>query len=64
MTNELLLVAGERFGRESTMKSNEKHMKIITIGLVPVFLLLAFTLPDTTGTAILLEACSPQLRYR
>ena len=49
MTNELLLVAGERIGRESTMESNEKHRKIIAIGLVPVFLSLAFILPDTTG---------------
>jgi hypothetical protein len=36
------------------MKINEIHMKIIAIGLVPIFLILAFTLPDTTGKAILL----------
>lgn len=29
-------------------------MKIIAIGLVPIFLILAFTLPDSTGKAILL----------
>ena len=36
------------------MKINEIHMKIIAIGLVPVFLILASTLPATAGTAILL----------
>lgn len=36
------------------MKITEIHMKIIAIGLVPVFVILAFTLPNTTGTAILL----------
>jgi predicted lysophospholipase L1 biosynthesis ABC-type transport system permease subunit len=45
---------GKRRGRESTMKIKEIHMKIIAIGLVPVFLILAFTLPNTTSTAILL----------
>jgi len=29
-------------------------MKIIAIGLIPVFLILAFALPDTASTAILL----------
>ncbi|MDD1695519.1 MAG: hypothetical protein LUQ54_01345 [Methanoregula sp.] len=36
------------------MKIKEIHMKIIAIGLVPVFLILAFALPNTTTTAILL----------
>ncbi len=36
------------------MKIKEIHMKIIAIGLVPVFLILAFALPETPGTAILL----------
>jgi hypothetical protein len=36
------------------MKIKEIHMKIIAIGLVPIFLILAFTLPDSTGKAILL----------
>jgi Flp pilus assembly protein TadB len=40
--------------RESTMKIKEIHMKIIAIGLVPVFLILAFALPNTASTAILL----------
>ena len=34
------------------MKIKEIHMKIIAIGLVPVFLILAFALPNTAGTAI------------
>ena len=45
---------GKRRGRESTMKIKEIHMKIIAIGLVPVFLILAFALPNTASTAILL----------
>ena len=36
------------------MKIKEIHMKIIAIGLLPVFLILAFTLPNTTNKAILL----------
>jgi len=36
------------------MKISEMHMKIIAIGLLPVFLILAFALPNTTYTAILL----------
>ena len=36
------------------MKIKEIHMKIIAIGLFPVFLILALTLPDTTTKAILL----------
>ena len=36
------------------MKIKEIHMKIIAIGLVPVFLILAYALPNTTTTAILL----------
>ena len=36
------------------MKIKEIHMKIIAIGLVPVFLILAFALPNTASTAILL----------
>jgi 4-hydroxybenzoate polyprenyltransferase len=39
---------------ESTMKISEIHMKIIAIGLLPVFLILALALPNTTSTAILL----------
>jgi len=39
---------------ESTMKISEMHMKIIAIGLLPVFLILALALPNTTSTAILL----------
>jgi hypothetical protein len=41
---------------ESTMKIKEIHMKIIAIGLIPVFLILAFALPNTPATAILLGA--------
>jgi hypothetical protein len=36
------------------MKIKEIHMKLIAVGLVPVFLILAFALPNTTGTTILL----------
>jgi len=36
------------------MKISEMHMKIIAIGLLPVFLILALALPNTTSTAILL----------
>ena len=36
------------------MKIKEIHMKVIAIGLIPIFLILAFTLPNTTTTAILL----------
>jgi hypothetical protein len=36
------------------MKIKEIHMKIIAIGLVPVFLILSFVLPNTPTTAILL----------
>ena len=38
------------------MKIKEIHMKIIAIGLVPVFLILALTMPNTPTTAILLGA--------
>jgi predicted lysophospholipase L1 biosynthesis ABC-type transport system permease subunit len=44
----------KRRGRESTMRIKEIHMKIIAIGLLPVFLILAFTLPNTATTSILL----------
>jgi len=36
------------------MKIKEIHMKIIAIGLLPVFLILAITLPNTVTKAILL----------
>jgi hypothetical protein len=36
------------------MKIKEIHMKIIAIGLVPVFLILTIALPNTPTTAILL----------
>ena len=36
------------------MHVTEIQLKIIAIGLVPVFLILAFTLPKTATTAILL----------
>jgi Flp pilus assembly protein TadB len=39
---------------ELKMKIKEIHMKIIAIGLIPVFLVLAFALPNTARTAILL----------
>jgi hypothetical protein len=38
------------------MRVNEIQMKVIAIGLVPVFLILAFALPKTASTAILLGA--------
>jgi hypothetical protein len=40
--------------RESIVKIKEIHMKIIAIGLIPVFLILSFALPNTPATAILL----------
>jgi uncharacterized membrane protein YobD (UPF0266 family) len=42
--------------RESKMQVNEIQMKVIAIGLVPIFLFLSFVLPKTTTTAILLGA--------
>ncbi len=36
------------------MKIQEIHMKIIAIGLLPIFLILASTLPDTPGKPLLL----------
>jgi len=36
------------------MKIKEIHMKIIAIGLVPVFLILTIAYPNTATTAILL----------
>ena len=46
------------------MNIKEIHMKIIAIGLLPVFLILAFALPNTTGTAILLGVLwSPLLSW-
>jgi hypothetical protein len=36
------------------MKIKEVHMKIIAIGLLPVFLILAFAMPNTPATAVLL----------
>ena len=36
------------------MKIKEIHMKIIAIGLFPVFVILALTLPNTATKAILL----------
>jgi hypothetical protein len=36
------------------MKIKEIHMKIIAIGLIPVFFILIFTLPDTASKAFLL----------
>ena len=36
------------------MKIKEIHMKIIAIGLFPIFVILALALPNTTGKAILL----------
>ena len=49
-----MFFTGKRRGRESTMKIKEIHMKIIAIGLVPVFIILSFALPNTATTAILL----------
>jgi len=36
------------------MKIQEIHMKIIAIGLLPVFVILSFTLPNTLTKTILL----------
>jgi hypothetical protein len=36
------------------MQVNEIQLKVIAIGLVPVFLILSFALPKTTTTVILL----------
>jgi hypothetical protein len=42
-----------RHGR-ITVKIKEIHMKIIALGLLPVFLILAIILPNTTSKVILL----------
>ena len=53
--NERIIVFQEkRIGRESGMKIKEIHMKIIAIGLFPVFLILTFALPNTTSKILLL----------
>ena len=49
-----IVLTGKRRGRESNLKIKEIHMKIIAIGLLPVFLILAITLPNTVTKAILL----------
>jgi hypothetical protein len=49
-----LFVTGKKRGWESTMNIKEIHMKIIAIGLIPVFLILSIILPTTATTAILL----------
>jgi predicted DNA repair protein MutK len=49
-----LFVTGKKRGEESTMKIKEIHMKIIAIGLIPIFLILSIVLPNTATTAILL----------
>jgi hypothetical protein len=49
-----MFFTGKKRGRESIMKIKEIHMKIIAIGLVPIFLILSFVLPNTPTTAILL----------
>ena len=38
------------------MKITEIQMKIITIGLLPIFIILAVSLPESTGKTILLGA--------
>jgi len=48
-----IVLTGKRRGRESNLKIKEIHMKIIAIGLLPAFLILAFTLPNTATTTIL-----------
>jgi hypothetical protein len=50
----LFFTEQKKEGGSKKMNIKEIHMKIIAIGLVPVFLILAFALPNTTGTAILL----------
>jgi hypothetical protein len=45
---------GERRERRSEMQVNETQLKVIAIGLLPVFLVLSFVLPKTAATAILL----------
>jgi hypothetical protein len=53
--NERTIVFRRKEKREeSTMKIKEIHMKIIAIGLLPIFLIFAFALPNTASTAILL----------
>jgi len=49
-----LFFLGQKKREGSRLKIKEIHMKIIAIGLIPVFLILAFALPDTASTAILL----------
>jgi uncharacterized membrane protein YobD (UPF0266 family) len=52
--NERTIVFTGRNKGEINMKIKEIHMKIIAIGLIPVFLILTFVLPGTPATAILL----------
>jgi uncharacterized membrane protein YobD (UPF0266 family) len=46
----------KEYREESEMQVNEMQMKVIAIGLVPIFLFLSFVLPKTATTAILLGA--------
>lgn len=36
------------------MNIKETHLKLIAIGLLPIFIILTFTLPDSTSKTILL----------
>jgi hypothetical protein len=45
---------GKEMKEESKMQVNEIQLKVIALGLVPVFLILTFALPKTASTAILL----------
>jgi hypothetical protein len=44
---------GEGDGRGSPMHVTQEQLKMIVIGLIPVFLILSFILPKTTATTIL-----------
>lgn len=46
--------SGERGGRGSTMHITQVQLKMIAIGLIPVFFILSFIMPKTTTTTILL----------
>jgi Flp pilus assembly protein TadB len=49
-----LLFTGEKRTRASKMTIKEIHMKIIAVGLFPIFIILAVTLPNTITKALLL----------
>jgi hypothetical protein len=46
--------SGERSGKRSSMHVTQVQLKMIAIGLIPVFLILTVIMPNNTTTTILL----------